>query len=264
MKKLSAFGYAIADLSSDDRTAMFTLFADYYSNVNAEQFQKDLESKDHVFVLKDSKSHEIKGFSTIVSLTTHVNGQEIRGLFSGDTVVHHDYWGQGTLGVAFLKYLFVQKLKKPTQPLYWFLISKGYKTYLLMANNFKTHYPRFETDTPGDIKQIIDHFAQTLYPQHYDAQKGIIQFSDQHANFKDCLKADVTPITDDLLASNQRIAYFASQNRRWQQGDELACVAEMTFSMPIYYQLKIMRKMWRRSLLRLGFGKKPGREAELR
>ncbi len=264
MKKLSAFGYAIKDLSPTDIEAMFLLFAEYYANVSAEQFRKDLLSKEHVFVLKDSRSLEIKGFSTIVSLKTEIDGKQVRGLFSGDTVVHHEYWGQGTLGVAFLKYLFVQKLKKPTQPLYWFLISKGYKTYLLMANNFKTHYPRFETETPAPVKQIIDHFSQTLYPEHYDEEHGIIQFSDQHANFKDCLKADITPITDDLIASNQRIAYFASQNRRWQQGDELACVAEMTFSMPIYYQMKLMRKMWRRSLLRLGFGKKPAREARVR
>lgn len=261
MKKLSAFGYAVNDLGPDDLSAMFVLFADYYANVSEEQFQHDLLKKEHVFVLKDSRSLEIKGFSTIVSLETTLNGKPVRGLFSGDTVVHHDYWGQGTLGVAFLKYLFLQKLKKPTQPLYWFLISKGYKTYLLMANNFKTHYPRFETETPPAIKQIIDAFSQSLYPEHYDSERGIIQFSDQQANFKDCLKADVTPITDDLIASNQRIAYFASQNRRWQDGDELACVAEMTFSMPLYYQMKLVRKMWRRSLLRLAPGKrsaKPG------
>jgi len=254
MKKLQAFGYAVHDLKPAEIKTMFQLFAEYYANVSFEQFQQDLLAKDHVFVLKDKRSLEIKGFSTIVSLQTEVQGRQVRGLFSGDTVVHQDYWGQGALGVAFLRYLLLQKLRSPFEPLYWFLISKGYKTYLMMANNFKTHYPRYEAETPPEMAQLLQTFSETLYPGYYDAEKGIISFSQQRAQLKDCLKADVTPISDDLLASNARIAYFARRNPRWQEGDELACVALMTFGMPLAYQLKLLRKLWRKSLQRVGLG----------
>lgn len=246
MKKLKAFNESIQDLSSTDIQAMFKLFSLYYANVSEAQFEEDLRQKDRVFLLKDSKSLEIKGFSTIVALNTSVNGKPVRGFFSGDTVVDKEYWGQGTLGVAFLKFLFMQKLKKPMQPLYWFLISKGYKTYLLMANNFKTHYPRFEQNTPSDMQHIIDTFSHTLYDGYYEADTGIITFSKQQTKTKDCLREDITPITDDLKASNDRIAFFAERNPGWAEGDELACIAKMTFSMPVYYQIKTMKKLWKR------------------
>lgn len=46
------------------------------------------------------------------------------------------FWGRRSLGVAFLIYMFKKKLARPSVPLHCFLISRGYKTYLLMANNF--------------------------------------------------------------------------------------------------------------------------------
>lgn len=242
MKRLKAEGHAAKALSSETQADMFRLFSQYYSNIDFAQFQADLQKKDHVFLLKDSKDNSIQGFSTIVSLETRVQGKKVRGMFSGDTVVHEDYWGQGTLGVAFLKYLFLAKLKKPLTPLYWFLISKGYKTYLLMANNFPVHYPRYEHSTPAPLQGIIDAFASTLYPEHYHAQKGLIQFSHQHLKSKDCLKTDVTPITEAMRASNQRIAFFADRNPQWEQGDELACIAEMNFAMPFAYAWKTFKK----------------------
>lgn len=242
MKRLKAEGLAAHALSAETQADMFRLFAQYYSNIDFAQFQEDLQKKDHVFLLKDSKDNSIQGFSTIVSLETEVAGQRVRGMFSGDTVVHEDYWGQGTLGVAFLKYLFLAKLKKPTTPLYWFLISKGYKTYLLMANNFPVHYPRYEQATPSAMQGIIDAFGTTLYPEHYNQAQGVIQFSHQHLKSKDCLKTDVTPITEAMRAANQRIAFFADRNPHWEQGDELACIAEMNFAMPFAYAWKTFKK----------------------
>jgi len=259
MKKLKAFGYQVKDLQEQDTEAMFLLFSEYYANVSREQFRNDLLKKDHIFILKDQKTLDIKGFSTIVALQLTVQGQKVRGFFSGDTVVDKEYWGQGTLGVAFLKFLFMQKLKKPMSPLYWFLISKGYKTYLLMANNFATHYPRYEEKAPSDMQEIIDGFSKQLYPQNYSAQTGVISFTEDATLLKDALKEDITPISLELM-KHPRIAFFAESNPGWLHGDELACIAKMTFSMPIYYQIKTMKKLWKKSF---GTGKKAAKHSTL-
>jgi hypothetical protein len=245
-KKLICFNQRVGKLVKSEKQAMYLLFCRYYSNVTLEQFYKDLNKKDYVFLLRDKSSLEVKGFSTIAELNVEYNGKNIRGFFSGDTVIDKDYWGQGTLGVNFLKFLFIQKLKKPFSPLYWFLISKGYKTYLLMANNFKEHYPRHEEKTPKDKKWIIDTFGRELYGKFYDSEKGLITYSKHEANIKDCLKSDVTPITSEMLLANDRIKYFSEQNPEWQSGDELACIAKMTFSMPFYYQYKVIKKFFRK------------------
>jgi hypothetical protein len=242
MGKLSCQNKKVSSLTTDEVKQMFKLFTKYYTGVDRTQFVKDLDKKDYVFVLRDKESYLIKGFSTIVSLNLKMNNKNIQGYFSGDTVVDKEYWGQKVLGIHFLLFLFTQKIKKPMTPLYWFLISKGYKTYLLMANNFKEHYPRYENDTPNEKKNIITEFSRQLYGDKYNESTGVISYSSQKTLTKDCLKGDVTPITDEMMLSNQRIEYFAKTNPNWSEGDELACLAKMTLYMPIYYWFKKISK----------------------
>lgn len=261
VKRLKAFCQRVSDLQESEIATMFQLFAKYYANVSESQFRSDLLKKEHIFVLKDSQSLEIKGFSTIVSLEVEIAGRPVRGFFSGDTVIDQEYWGQGALGVAFLKFLFLQKCRKPLQPLYWFLISKGYKTYLLMANNFATHYPRYERVTPPEMQQILDQFSQELYPDTYQRERGVISFATQSEQSKDRLKEDVTPIGEDLL-QNPRVAFFVKANPGWIHGDELACIAEMTFGMPFYYQFKTLLKLWQKSFGHKTRSKSTGQQIE--
>ena len=47
-----------------------------------------------------------------------------------------------------------------------------------------------------------------------------------------------------MIIKNKRIEFFAHNNPQWEQGDELACIAKMTLSMPFYYQYKILRKQF--------------------
>lgn len=243
--KLKAQTVRLSEINEQDIARMFDVFSRYYENTSFEQFQLDLKTKEAIFLLRDSLSQEIMGFSTILGLKTSVNNKMIKGLFSGDTIIEKEYWGQGALGVAFLKYLFLQKIKNPFRPLYWFLISKGYKTYLLMANNFQEHYPRFEKQTPSDKQEIIDTFASKLYEQYYSSEKGVISFQNK-GHQKDHLKCEITPISRDMMLKNPRIHFFAEKNPGWEQGDELACIAKMTFTMPLYYQLKIWKKQFSR------------------
>lgn len=245
-KKLTAVCVKVTDLNAQEIEEMFKLMSDYYANVTHEQFKIDLFKKDSVFLMRDPVLPDVKGFSTIVSIKAQLAAKDgkssrtVRGCFSGDTVIHRDYWGQGALGVAFLKFLFVQKLKQPFSPLYWFLISKGYKTYLLMANNFPEHYPRYERPTPTRMQDLIDSFATQLYPEAYQPELGTIVCPPEQS--KDRLKTEIAPICENLLAENPRVSFFVERNPGWKQGDELACIAEMTFMMPVQYQLKVLRK----------------------
>ncbi len=246
MGKLRTECCAVDKLSDATVEEMFVLFAAYYDNIDREQFRKDLLEKDDVFLFCDKTEGKVQGFSTVVCLEKNVAGKKVQALFSGDTVMHQDYWGQGALSTAFGQYFFMKKLKNPLRPLYWFLISKGYKTYLLMTNNFPVHYPRYEKPTPPFMQAMIDTFGKDLYPHNYDSATGIVQFSHQNDSQKDSLKEDITPITDEMCARNPRIAFFAKKNPHWAQGDELACVADLSFSVPFTHALKNMKKRRKR------------------
>ncbi|TNE90944.1 MAG: hypothetical protein EP330_06665 [Deltaproteobacteria bacterium] len=225
----------VSGLSSQDRDAMFTLFATYYADVTRARFDMDLAAKDDVIVLRDERG--LQGFSTLKCLRIEHEGRAHYGVFSGDTVVHEDHWGTKVLGKVFLRYLFVQRLKRPWAPLWWFLISKGYKTYLLMANNFPEHWPRYEQPTPATRQALLDAFASQAFPECYDASTGLIRFPAESGR----LKQGVAPATEALIAENPRIAFFIDKNAEWADGVELACIASMSWSMPVRYALKHLR-----------------------
>lgn len=212
---------------------MHSIFSKYYINHNKEQFVSDLFEKDKVILLRDSKLKSIKGFSTLLKVDLKPFGQNAVGIYSGDTVLEKEYWGNKALGVAFLKYLWSEKVKNPTRPVYWFLISKGYKTYLLMANNFKTYYPRVELATPPLYTRLMDSFYGHRFSKSYKSDTGTIEFD----NTACCLKEKVAEISEELL-KNKKIQFFAKMNPNWHRGDELACIAEMTLLMPLQYFLK--------------------------
>lgn len=224
---------SVETLSEFEIMRMHALFCEYYENHDYERFKRDLLAKDDAILLSDAKAKTIEGFSTLLKVEFRKGRRSVRGIYSGDTVLSKAYWGSPALGAAFLKYLWVQKIKSPLTPLYWFLISKGYKTYLLMANNFLTHYPRFERRIPADIQGVMDDFYGSRFAGSYDAATGLMKFQGASCHLKDDV-ADISP--KDLL--NRRIAFFAERNPDWKAGTELCCVAEMTLEMPARYMVK--------------------------
>jgi len=227
----------VSRLTLEDKTRMLWLMQAYYDSVTEQQFLEDLSKKDAVILLKD-RTGEIQGFSTLATVRVKLDGKTLRAIFSGDTVIDKQYWGQRALGKAFLRYLFIEKLKSPFEPLYWLLISKGYKTYLMMANNFSEHYPRCERPTPARAQMMLDAFYSTLYPDRYDSKTGLIESQTDGCR----LKPGVAGIPTAILKSNPKVAFFQQRNPRWAQGAELACIARMTLLMPFQYALKVLMK----------------------
>jgi len=111
----------------------------------------------------------------------------------------------------------------------------------LMANNFETHYPRFEKETPDSMGRLLDDLGGHFFPKAYDQDSGLIEFESSLGQLKDGIAG-----VDDLnTITHPRIKYFVERNPRWREGVELACIAEMTFFMPMKYALK---KAWRHKI----------------
>lgn len=225
----------VSTLAQGDIEQLFSLFQSYYDSVSLKAFRKDLQAKDRIILLRD-QAGIIHGFSTLRFFDVEVENRLFRGVFSGDTVVSKTHWGDRSLGKAFLHELFHQRLRHPFQPLYWALISKGYKTYLLMTNNVPVHWPRFEQPTPRSDQALLDAFGSQLFPEHFDPARGVVTFPKSQGH----LKAGVADIGADLLA-NPRIAFFNNYNPGWSRGEELMCLARMDWSLPLRYAWKAWR-----------------------
>ncbi len=228
---------SIRRLREDDIRSMFTLMGQYYDNLAEENFRKDLFEKQKVILLLDPAGN-IRGFSTVSQTSMKTAKENFIALYSGDTVLSREFWGNGALAMAFGRYLMEVKIRNPWANVYWFLISKGYKTYLLMTNNFPTHFPRFEMETPLAYKEVMDTFYTGRFGTCYSSSEKLIRFE---KNKSSCLKSDVAEIAEELR-KNPRIAYFERRNPQWDRGVELACVARVNLWIPARYVIKRMLK----------------------
>jgi hypothetical protein len=240
MGRLKASTVETHELKERDLDEMYALFAEFYENTEKEKFLKDLLNKPKVILLRDKLDQSIKGFSTLKFFSIKIDERTINGLFSGDTVIDTHYRGTTALTMEFFKNIMGFKLRNPFKPLYWFLITKGYKTYLLLTNNYATYYPRFNKPTPSFEKKIIDRFASELFGHLYDANAGVLKHADRY----DRLRGDVAPITEDLLA-NPHINYFQMRNPNWQRGDELCCIGKAGISLATKYLSRVFKKRFK-------------------
>lgn len=219
----------------DPRTVetMYRLFASAYQGTDRARFELDLAEKQYVVMLRDATSRELKGFSTVnVSDAAGARGRRATLVFSGDTVIDPAYWGQKQLQREFSRLLVRLKLRRPWRPLYWFLISKGYKTYLLVMNHCPVAIPRHDRDDPM-LVDIRDRAAMARFGERFDAATGVIANVDEHGHEHERVRDGLAPVSAELLRGDAHIRHFVACNPHHERGDELACLAEIRLRDPL-------------------------------
>jgi hypothetical protein len=220
--RLYAETVAVTQLGEPTIDRMWALFARYYADVCHEAFVRDLRAKDEVFLLRDRADGSLRGFSTVQSYLRVVGGRRVHVIYSGDTICDQRFWGQRALHVAFLRYALRRKVAHPLTPTYWFLISKGYKTYLLLARNFIEFWPRLERPMPRRQRALLDALAREKFGEAWSPERGVLHFAAPQGR----LRPDVTP-TGVIELADPHIRFFALRNPGAAQGDELCCLGRI-------------------------------------
>ena len=210
-----------SDLTDHDIQKMFDLLQDYYESCTPEIFQRDLSNKNWVIVLRDQETKSIQGFSTLAFYESLVEGKRIGVVYSGDTIIRPAYWGTSELPRVWIKTVLKIGEGLP-KPLYWLLISSGYKTYRFLTVFFKEYYPRYDRPTPPEIQQIIHHLAGERFGADYYPELGIVRFSKGATP----LREGVAEITERRL-KDPHVAFFVARNPGHAQGDELVCLTRL-------------------------------------
>jgi hypothetical protein len=237
--------YPLDKISNQDVEIMHSVFVKYYHNADWKTFVNDLNKKIGAILLKRIDNGTIVGFSTIGIIEKEIDNKKCMGLFSGDTVIEKEYWGLPNLQAAFIRFMVKMRIKHPLVNCYWFLISKGYKTYLLMANNWSEndYYPRYGKKDDDKRKSIVKVFSNHLFQGFYDEQTGLLKFGDGYQR----LKEDVAEITDEMKNKYPKISFFEKANPTWKDGTELPCLADISWSvvlyLPIAFTLRKLRNM---------------------
>jgi len=209
------------DLSKPGIQSMFRVFSENFEGATMETFERDLDNKNWVILLRDSTSNEIEGFSTLALYETIFNHKPLSVVYSGDTIIRREYWGTPQLPSTWIKTV-LEKSVNMIQPLYWLLISSGYKTYRFLTVFYKEFYPRYDALTPPDIQSLMEHLATQRFGSDYHCEEGVVRFRDGATP----LREGVAEVTDSRL-HDPHVAFYLERNPGYVNGDELVCITRV-------------------------------------
>lgn len=210
-------------LEGTDRDTLFGLYSQHYSGAKREQFESDLAEKEVVILLRDRSDQKVRGFSTQMILRQRIGGEEVRALFSGDTIIAPSHWGDQELRRGWCRYAAAALTSEPGIPLYWFLITKGYRTYRYLPVFFRDFFPHHDRETPHRLQVLLNSFARQKFGEAYDSSSGLVRFSESHGHLSDELSA-----VPERRADDPHVRFFLQRNPDYARGVELVCITEIS------------------------------------
>lgn len=219
MDTYHAYFRSISELTADNRQAIVKIYLAHYDGSDETQILADLNNKSEILLVFFGEV--LVGFTTLQVYEYQWQGNPIRVIFSGDTIVDKAHWGQQALAFAWIARMGELKREQPDLPLYWFLIVKGHRTYKYLPTFGKSFYPHWSIDR-SDLKPLADSLALEKFGQYYNSVTGIVEFPQSHGH----LKAEIAlPSPEEL--SKDAVRYFLSKNPHYQRGHELVCLCEI-------------------------------------
>ena len=221
---------ALSRLTVAQVRQMYALYQQHVDNATFETFLRDLSKKSGAILASRQRDGRVMGFSTLAAVHLKVDGQQVRGLFSGDAIVDPSYRAGQELVEAVHTHLLIERLKHPLTPFYWFVAAKGYGAYQQVTSRFGGHYP--DVEGGGEhYRRIAEVYCQQFFPHAFDRARMLLDFGE------DCvrLKANATNGTHGPSDARDR-AFFERVNPTWRLGTEVLCLGAFDYS-------KVMRSL---------------------
>lgn len=213
---------APSELTAAQCDEMYALMDRFYENMDQDRFRRDLSEKDWVILLIDSQQNRVSGFSTQTMLRLEVDHRPVNCVFSGDTIVDPRHWGTSSLPLAFGQLACRWIEQYPDSELYWYLISKGFRTYRVLPVFFREFFPRYDAPTPPNLQRILAVASHLKFAGRFDPHTGIIYAAESG----DRLRPGPGEITAERL-QDPHVRFFAEKNPGHIRGDELCCIARL-------------------------------------
>jgi hypothetical protein len=223
-------------LDAVQRSAMHALFVRCYDCVNPDAFERDLDSKNAVVLVCDDEG-VLRGFSTQAWFDWQHEGEPVRILFSGDTIMEPDHWGSAELARGWCEVAARLLKAEPARRLFWLLISKGYRTYLYLPVFFREFLPSPSSSDPlsspikpgpngssiPSLQGLLDEVARHRFGSAYDGDTGLVRFPESQGQ----LTAELAIIPEGRRG-DPHVRFFLDRNPDFARGVELACMAEVS------------------------------------
>jgi hypothetical protein len=209
----------VSGLQDSQRAEMARLYLASYEATSEALFLSDLAVKDESLLLY--ADDRLVGFTTLRVFEHDWNGEALRVVYSGDTVVDREHWGQQALAFAWIRHAGQLRRASPGTPLYWFLLVKGHRTFRFLPAFAKSFYPHWRHGRE-DLKPLADSLALRLFADQYNPSTGVIEFEPSRGQ----LKPELAEPTD-AASAREDVCFFLARNPGYRRGHELVCLCEL-------------------------------------
>ncbi len=210
-----------SELTPETINEMFKVFNENFAQSSLELFERDLSNKNWVIIIRDNERNQVQGFSTLALYETGCQGKRISVVYSGDTIIRREYWGTPELPKRWI-HTVLEKSADMAQPVYWLLITSGYKTYRFLTVFYKEFYPCHNRPMPPDMQSLMDHLAKQRFGNDYRCDLGVVRFQNGATPLRD----GVAEVTDERL-KDEHVSFYLEKNPHHDQGDELVCITRV-------------------------------------
>jgi hypothetical protein len=207
------------ELQGRERGEMLRLLGAHFDGVVEDVFDADLAEKNWVLLIEEEG--RLRGFSTLLVYETCLDGEPATVVYSGDTIVERCAWHSSALARCWIGSVQALRSFHSRGPLYWLLLTSGFRTYRLLPVFWREFHPRFDTEVPAGRAASLRRLASERFGQRYDPDLGIVRFAAPQV-----LRGDLATIPD-AKRRDPHVAFFLERNPGWSRGDELVCLTEI-------------------------------------
>jgi hypothetical protein len=206
------------DLTEAERRSMLDLLASHFQGVTPERFAADLAEKNWTLLLEDEGG--LRGFSTLqIYETAGPDGAPLTVVYSGDTIVERGAWATAALPKSWIAAVRALRERHPRGPLYWLLLTSGFRTYRFLPVFWRAFWPRHDAPMPPEVRTLRAFLADQRFGSLH--HEGIVRFPEPQV-----LREGLDEVPEGRLA-DPHVAFFLERNPGWVQGDELVCLTEI-------------------------------------
>lgn len=220
-KKLHSSLVSRRFLQPEEVERMFALMRENYEGVSEGTFQDDLSRKQLVLIFRDAQE-VIQGFTTLAINPAGCGVQDYSIIFSGDTLISPAHWGTQEMLRGWCRALGSIVAGQPDKAWYWYLISKGHRTYMYLPLFLKEYHPSAIGNPPVRLLEILDDCSRRMFGDCWHPEEGLIRFPDPAG----ALKPELAEATF-LKKHKPYVRFFLEKNPEFYKGHELACLASL-------------------------------------
>ena len=177
------------------------------------------------FILIFHFNNQPAGIATVDFLPVTHEGKDTVAIFTGNTFIHPAFRGKNFIQFATFKCYLKAKRKWPFRKIFWYYGSNGFKSYLLMVNNFKTYWPHFQRQVPDWEQGYLDKLTKHFYD--HTGSEPIPAENDRSFTEED------TRLSDSSI--KPELVYYRSKNPCFPHGEKLPCLGPLTLENMLFY-----------------------------